>query len=142
MAGACEELPLRKHALTAASEAPSGCVDCFFIQRTECRNISCRAYLGEGGMGAVYRARLNRDAAIKILPDSFASDPDRLDRFTREAQAPASLNHPIAAYPTGSRSALSSLTSSNAAVSPGQMPYRVVTRGLNLLVWQDACAKI
>ena len=53
--------------------------------------------LGEGGMGAVYRAtdtKLNRDVAVKVLPDSFASDPDRLSRFTREAQVLASLNHP------------------------------------------------
>ena len=53
--------------------------------------------LGEGGMGQVYRARdtkLNRDVALKILPDAFASDPDRLARFTREAQTLASLNHP------------------------------------------------
>jgi serine/threonine-protein kinase len=53
--------------------------------------------LGEGGMGAVYRAtdtRLNRDVAIKFLPDAFANDPDRLARFTREGQLLASLNHP------------------------------------------------
>src|SRR5215831_570417 len=55
------------------------------------------AKLGEGGMGAVYRAtdtKLNRDIAIKVLPDTFASDPDRLARFSREAQVLASLNHP------------------------------------------------
>jgi eukaryotic-like serine/threonine-protein kinase len=53
--------------------------------------------LGAGGMGEVYRARdarLHREVAIKILPDLFASDPDRLARFEREAQVLASLNHP------------------------------------------------
>src|SRR6516162_3099789 len=53
--------------------------------------------LGEGGMGTVYRAtdtKLNRDVAIKVLPDAFAQDADRLARFTREAQVLASLNHP------------------------------------------------
>ena len=53
--------------------------------------------LGAGGMGEVYRARdtrLNRDVALKILPDAFADDPDRLARFQREAELLASLNHP------------------------------------------------
>jgi len=53
--------------------------------------------LGAGGMGEVYRARdskLNRDVALKVLPDQFALDPDRLARFRREAQVLASLNHP------------------------------------------------
>jgi len=54
------------------------------------------AAIGEGGMGQVFRARdtrLNRDVALKVLPDAFASDPGRLARFTREAQTLASLNH-------------------------------------------------
>ena len=55
------------------------------------------ALLGEGGMGQVWQAtdtQLNRDVALKILPDAFATDPDRLARFKREAQILASLNHP------------------------------------------------
>jgi serine/threonine protein kinase len=55
------------------------------------------AKLGEGGMGEVYRARdtkLDRDVAIKVLPESFVTDPDRVTRFQREAKTLASLNHP------------------------------------------------
>src|SRR6187549_2796782 len=55
------------------------------------------AKLGEGGMGAVYQGtdtKLHRDVAIKVLLDAFANDAARLDRFTREAQVLASLNHP------------------------------------------------
>ena len=54
-------------------------------------------FIAAGGMGEVYRARdtrLKRDVALKILPESFASDPDRLARFQREAEVLASLNHP------------------------------------------------
>ena len=55
------------------------------------------ALIGEGGMGQVWQAtdtQLNRQVALKILPDAFADDPDRLARFQREAQVLASLNHP------------------------------------------------
>ena len=54
------------------------------------------AKLGEGGMGDVYRAtdtKLHRDVAIKILPPAFANDAARMQRFEREAQVLASLNH-------------------------------------------------
>src|SRR5215467_11664733 len=62
--------------------------------------------LGAGGMGEVYRARdsrLNREVAIKILPQNFAADPDRRARFEREAQAVASLSHPniLSIFDTG-----------------------------------------
>jgi serine/threonine protein kinase len=52
--------------------------------------------IGKGGMGEVYRARdskLKREVAIKILPDEFSRDADRLSRFQREAEALAALNH-------------------------------------------------
>ena len=55
------------------------------------------APIGAGGMGEVYRARdtkLNRDVALKVLPEAFAHDAERMARFEREAQVLASLNHP------------------------------------------------
>ena len=61
--------------------------------------------LGAGGMGEVYRARhskLGRDIAIKVLPDEMASDPERLQRFEREARAP-----PPSTIPTPSPSTTS-----------------------------------
>jgi Tol biopolymer transport system component len=65
--------------------------------RTRLGSYEIVGQLGAGGMGEVYRARdttLNRDVAIKVLPELFASDSDRLARFTREAQTLAALNHP------------------------------------------------
>ncbi len=60
-------------------------------------NFQCTELLGKGGMGEVYRAKdqkLGRDVAIKVLPEEFAKDADRVARFQREAKLLASLNHP------------------------------------------------
>jgi Tol biopolymer transport system component/tRNA A-37 threonylcarbamoyl transferase component Bud32 len=76
------------------------------------------SHIGAGGMGQVYRARdtkLQRDVAIKVLPESLASDVDRFARFEREAQLLASLNHPHIAGIYG-------LEESRAPVSGGQAP--------------------
>jgi eukaryotic-like serine/threonine-protein kinase len=66
------------------------------------------ALIGAGGMGEVYRAtdtNLKRIVAIKVLPESLASDTDRLARFQREAEVLASLNHPnVADSRSGARS--------------------------------------
>jgi serine/threonine protein kinase len=59
--------------------------------------FECTSLLGKGGMGEVYKAKdqkLGRDVAIKVLPDEFAKDADRVARFQREAKLLASLNHP------------------------------------------------
>ena len=68
--------------------------------------------IGAGGMGEVYRgrdSRLARDVAVKVLPASFASDPERLHRFEREARATSQLNHPniLAVFDTGSHEGIS-----------------------------------
>jgi len=64
---------------------------------TQLGTYDITALLGKGGMGEVYRARdkrLDRDVAIKTLPEEFSKDSDRLLRFEREAKLLASLNHP------------------------------------------------
>src|SRR6201997_3989830 len=64
---------------------------------THLGSLEITALIGKGGMGEVYRARdtkLKRDVAIKILPEEFSRDPDRVARFQREAEVLASLNHP------------------------------------------------
>ena len=60
-------------------------------------NYEVTAHLGSGGMGEVYQAsdvKLGRSVAIKVLPEAFARDPERVARFGREARVLASLNHP------------------------------------------------
>src|SRR4051812_36820821 len=68
-----------------------------FVAGDRFGSYEIRGALGAGGMGEVFRAtdtKLGRDVALKMLPAAFASDPDRLARFTREAKTLASLNHP------------------------------------------------
>src|SRR5512137_2076945 len=60
-------------------------------------NFTLEIQIGKGGMGEVYQAKdrkLGRDVAIKVLPEEFAKDADRVARFQREAKLLASLNHP------------------------------------------------
>src|SRR5437867_8214278 len=78
------------------------------IPGTRLGSYEITALIGRGGMGEVYRARdtkLDRDVAIKILPAGFATDPERLARFEREAKALASLNHPNIAHVYGTEDA-------------------------------------
>jgi eukaryotic-like serine/threonine-protein kinase len=75
-----------------------------------------RSPIGAGGMGEVYRARdtrLDRDVAIKVLPESLTSDPERLSRFEQEARAAAALNHPniLAVYQMATQGSISYLVS-------------------------------
>ena len=71
-----------------------------FSAGTKLGSYEILAAIGTGGMGAVYRARdskLKREVAIKVLPDAFARDAERVSRFQREAEVLASLNHPYIA---------------------------------------------
>ena len=63
---------------------------------TKLGSYEITALLAKGGMGEVYRAKdtkLKREVAIKIQPDEFSRDPERVSRFQREAEALAALNH-------------------------------------------------
>src|SRR5438132_11756112 len=67
-----------------------------FTEGTRLGSYEILGSLGSGGMGEVYRARdtrLKRDVAIKVLPDAFSADAERLARFQREAEVLAALNH-------------------------------------------------
>ena len=97
-----------------------------------------KSQIGAGGMGEVYRARdtrLSRDVALKILPESFARDADRLRRFEQETQAVAALNHPniVAIYDVGEYNDMPFLVSEllegeslRAVISRGPVPPRKV----------------
>jgi serine/threonine-protein kinase len=94
------------------------------------------AAIGAGGMGEVYRARdikLNRDVALKVLPDLVADDPDRRARFEREAQALAALNHPHIAHIYGAEESVNGVQSTTLALVmelvEGQTLADVLTRG-------------
>jgi roadblock/LC7 domain-containing protein len=86
------------------------------ISGTKLGPYQIQALIGAGGMGEVYRARdtrLDRLVAIKILPSSFGSDPERLRRFEQEARAVAALSHPniLAVHDIGSQEGVSYLVS-------------------------------
>jgi Tol biopolymer transport system component len=91
-----------QHSLSPETSDDSSNVTRTAHKRTDLIGAQLGAYriigrLGAGGMGEVYRARdtkLGRDVAIKVLPDVFTSDPERLVRFEREARMLAALNHP------------------------------------------------
>jgi serine/threonine protein kinase len=87
------------------------------------------ASLGAGGMGEVYRARdtrLNRDVALKVLPEDFARDPARRQRFETEARAVAVLNHPniVAVYDVGENFLVSELVDGETLRDAGKLSQR------------------
>ena len=90
------------------------------------------AKLGAGGMGEVYRARdtkLQRDAALKFLPESLAADANRLGRFEREAQTLASLNHPNIAQVYGFESSPSGQSALAMELLDGETLTNLVSAG-------------
>ena len=99
--------------------------------------------LGAGGMGEVYRATdttLGRQVAIKILPDAFASDPERLARFEREAKTLASLNHPHIAAIYGFEKSPSTPSTSSGQAGSGQAAMWALV--MELVEGEDLSEKI
>src|SRR4026209_138842 len=87
---------LERPAVDVAPTGPSGPYETALVGRTV-SHYQVLSLLGAGGMGEVYLARdprLDRTVALKILPGDWASDPDRMLRFEREAKAASALNHP------------------------------------------------
>jgi serine/threonine-protein kinase len=102
-------------------------------QGTRVGSYEILAAIGAGGMGVVYRARdtkLDRDVAIKVLPDLFAGDPERLRRFEREAKTLASLNHPNIAQVHG------------VIDLPGTLPGRSVGLVMEFVDGEDLAARL
>ena len=106
------------------------------------------AKIGAGGMGEVYRAedtRLGREVAIKVLPEGFAADPERLVRFEREAKVLASLNHPNIATLYGLETAIPSDADSGAdadASPKPQAPGRTTFLAMELVEGEDLAQRI
>ena len=106
---------------------------------TQVGPYTIQSQIGAGGMGEVYRARdtrLGRDVALKVLPESFSRDSDRLRRFEQEAQAVAALNHPniVAIFDVGQKNGSPYLVSEflegeslRAMLDEGPLPQRKVT---------------
>ena len=109
-----------------------------------------RSPLGAGGMGEVYRAhdtRLDREVAIKVLPESLTTDPDRLRRFEQEARAAAALNHPniLAVYQMATHEGVSYMVPElldgetlRERLRPGPVPLRkaMITPGRSRTAWR------